>query len=114
MNIYAVKDRLIDYYLTPFAARGDKEVMAAIAAGMHHAGTPDAIAQAPQHFEIWKLGEVDEEGHITPKREFLQSCNSLIRPSIRAGDAPTAAKSSTAAPNSHPAPDSPQSAGGTD
>lgn len=83
MNIYALKDRLIDYYLTPFAARGDKDVLAAIAAAINNGENRDAIAQAPHHFEVWKLATIDDDGHIKEARELLADCASLIRTDLR-------------------------------
>jgi len=80
MNIYAVRDRLLDYYLHPFAAHTDKEVLGAIATAINREGNLDAIAQAPHHFEIWKIGEVDDDGHLTARKELLATCENLIRP----------------------------------
>lgn len=91
MKIYAIKDRLIDYFLTPFAAPGDKEVMASVAATINRPGNNDAIAQAPHHFEVWSLGHVTEDGHLVPEREFLGDCSSLVRRGVReGGGTPTA------------------------
>lgn len=83
MNIYAIKDRLIDYFLMPFAAPSDKEVFAAISASINRIDNTDAIAQAPHHFEIWKLGTVTETGDILPAKEFLTGADSLIRAGLR-------------------------------
>lgn len=83
MNIYALRDRLIDYYLTPFAAPTDKDVLAAIAAAINNGENRDAIAQAPHHFEIWKLATIDDDGHIKEARELLADCASLIRTDLR-------------------------------
>lgn len=87
MRIYAIRDRLIDYFMAPFAAPGDKEVLAAMAHRINLVGeTNDAIAQAPHHFEIWKLGEVNEDGHITAAQDFIADCSSLIRRGIRSAE----------------------------
>lgn len=83
MNIYAIKDILIDYYLQPFAGENDKEVMAAVAAVVNNQGNMDAIAQSPHHFEIWRIGKVDEEGHLTPDRELVAPVHSLVRGRVR-------------------------------
>jgi len=82
MNIYAVRDRLIDYYLHPFAAHTDKEVMGALATAINREGNMDAIAQAPHHFEIWKIGIIIENGNIQPCKELLGTADSLVRPSV--------------------------------
>lgn len=93
MKIYAIKDRLIDYFMAPFAAPGDKEVLAALATRVNQqldGQTNDAIIQAPHHFEIWRLGEVNEGGHLSANREFIADCSSLIRGGIRRAEARTA------------------------
>ena len=82
MKIYAIRDRLIDYYLQPFAGPDEKNVLAAISQQVNGKGD-SAIEAAPQHFEIWELGTVDETGHITPTRRLIADCASLIRPDIR-------------------------------
>lgn len=82
MKIYAVKDRLIDYFLQPFAGPDDKNVLAAVSQQIN-SGDTHAISQAPQHFEVWRLGEVDQEGNLIARKEFIADCASLVRPGIR-------------------------------
>jgi len=84
MKIYALRDRLLDYYMTPFAAPNHNEVLSSIAATINTGETTNAIAQAPHHFEIWHIGTVTE-GHITPTHELVADCASLIRGDIRGG-----------------------------
>lgn len=79
MKLYAIKDRMLNYYMTPFASQDDNAVLASISETVNLDGQ-HAIQQAPQHFEIWQIGEVDEDGHITPRKEFLTTCDTLIRP----------------------------------
>lgn len=90
MKLYAIKDRLLDYFMTPFAAPSDKEVLGSIATTVNNyeAINTNGIAQAPHHFEIWVLAEIDEEGHVNPKREFLHDCSSLLRGSVRKAGGP--------------------------
>lgn len=84
MKIYAVRDRLVDYYMQPFVGQTDKQVLAALAATINNKEQTSAIQAAPHHFEIWTLGEVDEEtGRITPKLELLADAASLIRSGVR-------------------------------
>lgn len=85
MKIYAIKDRLLNYYMAPFAAPDDKQVLAAISATVNnYAGLEtNAINQAPHHFEVWKIGEVDDEGNICPSKDYLADCASLVRPGLR-------------------------------
>jgi len=82
MNIYAIRDRLIDYYLQPFAGPDEKNVLAAIAAQVN-GDIDSAINTAPHHFEVWELGKVDQEGHITPTRKLICDCASLVRTGLR-------------------------------
>lgn len=82
MKIYAIRDRLVDYFMTPFAAPETKPVMAALATTIN-SGDHSDIATNPHHFELWQLGQVQEDGHITPSREFICDLSSLIRPGVR-------------------------------
>jgi len=79
MRIYTIRDRLIDYYNAPFVAPNDKEAMAGVAMGINHPESTNAIAQAPHHFELYRLGDVTEEGTIVPNKEFLLDCAALVR-----------------------------------
>ncbi len=102
MKIYAIRDRLIGYYMAPFAGPDTHaDVLAAVAQQVNGV-TEDAICQAPHHFEIWTLGEVHEDGHINPKKEFIADCSSLIRTGLRRGiaraDGPTSRESPTLGP----------------
>lgn len=79
MKVFAIKDRLIDYFMQPFVAHDEKGVMAAIANVINTEPYKDAISQAPHHFEIWRLGEIDEDGHLHTSKELIAGCESLIR-----------------------------------
>lgn len=83
MKIYCTKDILLNVYQQPFAAPADGDVLSAIAQAVNNQENMSAIAQAPHHFQIWKLGEVTEDGHLIPNRELLAEASSLIRPNIR-------------------------------
>jgi len=83
VKIYAIRDRLLDYYMQPFAGPDDKAVLASIAKIVNTQGEQSDIAQAPHHFEVWELGEIDQEGHINPTRKLIADCAALIRPSFR-------------------------------
>lgn len=79
MKLYAIRDRLLDYYQQPFAAHADTDVLAALSRTISNGGD-DVIAQAPQHFEIWRLGHVTETGHLDDSdRELLADLSALIR-----------------------------------
>ncbi|WNK13087.1 MAG: nonstructural protein [Microvirus sp.] len=86
MNIYAIRDRQIDYFLTPFAAMSDQGVMAAVSTTVNNQASTDAITQAPHHFEIWKLGTVDEQGSIKEEKSLVINCARLIRSRVREDD----------------------------
>lgn len=86
MKIYAVRDRLIDYFLKPFIADSDKQVLASAAAAINLEDNRDPIAQTPSHFEIWRLGEIDENtGNVKATPELLADASSLLRPGLREG-----------------------------
>jgi len=87
-HIYAIRDRLIDYFQTPFVAAGDKQVMASLATLINDKEATHAVAQAPHHFEIWKIGTITEDGYLTPTRQLLADCASFVRRDVRNGAAP--------------------------
>lgn len=84
-QLYAVRDRLIDYFMKPFAAPNDKEVLASLAVAINQGEGNSALEQTPHHFEIWRLGSVTETGDLRPGKELLATCDSLVRGSIRRG-----------------------------
>ena len=88
--------------MQPFAAPSDKEVLAAVSRTINSGETSD-IAQAPHHFEIWQLAEVQEDGHIEPKRELIADCASLVRRDLRNGRH-TANPEATGDPEAHRGP----------
>jgi len=81
-NLYALRDRLLNYYMQPFAAPTDQDAQAAISFNINAKEIRDAVSQAPHHFEVWRLAKI-EEGDIYPSKEFLCDCSSLVRNSIR-------------------------------
>ena len=85
MKIYAIKDRLIDYFMQPFVGPDDKSVLASVARLVNQGEVTSDIAQAPHQFEVWTLGIVQEDGTLTPERQYLADCASLIRGNIRKG-----------------------------
>lgn len=101
MNIYAIRDRLLDYYMQPFAGPEDKAVLAAIARTINSTENMSDVAQAPHHFEVWKLGHVTVDGHIVPERELIADCAGLIRPDIRKSGKPQGNPAESDAGGSH-------------
>lgn len=91
MNIYAIKDVLLEYFMTPFAGHGDKDVMNSLAAMLNNPEVKnDQVKDAPHHFQLWRLAKVWEDtGEVEPARELLCDCNNLIRPR-RPATGPTA------------------------
>jgi len=97
MKIYAIRDRMLDFYLTPFVAEDEpKVVMHSLAELINNKESKHAVAQAPHHFELWTLGEINQEtGGITRTPELVADCASLVRRDVRqehhAGSATVAA-----------------------
>lgn len=87
-GIYAVRDRLLDYFQQPFIATDTKAVQAALAELINNNESAHAIAQAPQHFELFKIGSVTEEGHVLGHHQLVCECSALIRSGVRNGTAP--------------------------
>lgn len=92
MKIYAIRDRLIDYWQQPFAGPDDKAVMQALARSVNNGDTTNDIAQAPHHFELHQLGEVSEDGHLIPERRFICDCAQLVRGRVRDQPGPGSAE----------------------
>lgn len=91
MRLYAIRDRLIDYFMQPFVADSNPKVLAALAETINDTGNRHAISQTPHHFEVWCLAEINEEtGNVTGKPEFLAECSSLVRGNIRETGNPAA------------------------
>lgn len=83
LYIYAIRDRLLNYFQQPFIGAHDKQIQAALADVINNQETAHAIAQAPHHFEVWKLGRVSEDGGIFEDRALICTADSLIRRDIR-------------------------------
>lgn len=84
MKLYAIRDRLIDYYMQPFVGQSEKQVIASLANIINEEGNTSAIAQKPEHFELWRLAEIDETtGQVQGDREFICDAGSLVRSGIR-------------------------------
>jgi len=83
MKIYAIRDRLIDYFMQPFVGPDDKNVLASVARLVNNGEVTSDIAQAPHQFEVWALGNITEDGHLVAERNYLADCSSLVRGSIR-------------------------------
>lgn len=84
MRLYALRDRLIDYFMRPFTAETDAQVLASVASTVNNQEGTDAIHTNPHQFEIWRLAEIDEKtGHIKPAHEYLADAASLVRGGIR-------------------------------
>lgn len=85
LKLYAIRDRLIGYFMQPFPGPSDHQVKAAVAANVNEGGS-HAIHQAPHQFELWRLAGIDEEtGKVTADPEYLCDLSSLVRGSVRRG-----------------------------
>lgn len=88
MKIFAIRDRMLDYYQRPIFAERKADVVSAIAMAINQ-GEKNDFCQTPEHFEVWELGELDiETGKIESKQTIITNCASLIRSSIRGGQQP--------------------------
>jgi len=70
---------MIDYFMVPFAAPSENEAMASISHEVNREDISAAIQNAPHHFELYSLGEIDDNGIINPKKELICDCSSLVR-----------------------------------
>lgn len=77
MKIFAIRDRMLDYFQVPVVVNREQDLVAAVAKQVN--GGANEVAQAPDHFEIWEIAEVDDQGHIQPTRVFKCNCASLVR-----------------------------------
>lgn len=84
MKIYGIRDRLLDYYVQLFLADNDKVTLSTTAEAVN-GERGHAIEKAPHHFEIWRLGNIDEKGDVTPDKEYICDCSSLVREPSRPG-----------------------------
>lgn len=87
---------MIGYYLMPFVAPDDNQVLASISLDVSRQDNQYAIAYAPHQFQVWQLGEINDEGTITPRKELICDCSSLVRarretPKPSAGEAESTA-----------------------
>lgn len=75
---------MIDYFVLPaFFADNTSQAMAMIAAAVN-GDSKDALAQTPHHFELWQLGEIQEQtGNLTEHKEFVAECAGFIRNRVR-------------------------------
>lgn len=100
MKIYALRDRLLDYFKTPFCAENDNDVKAGISSVVSFGQSQDDVSQAPHHFELWQLGEVLQGGEIVPKLDFIADVSSLVRRGIRQNGRATPGNSGPDGPES--------------
>lgn len=97
MKLYAIRDKMIDYFQPPFVANGDNDVLASVAIVVNTQEKTNAINQAPHHYEIYQLAEINSEtGEVTACKIFIADASSLVRGGIRntahgnaEGDQPT-------------------------
>lgn len=70
---------MIGYFMQPFIALSDEQVQASISADISRPENKTAIASAPDQFQVWRLGEIDDEGDVTTGKVLICNCVSLIR-----------------------------------
>ena len=77
MKLFAIRDRMLDYFQAPVAVTREQDFFQAVSRNVN--GEGNELAQAPDHYEIWQVAEIDDQGHITAKREFIGNCSRYIR-----------------------------------
>lgn len=98
MKLYSIRDKLLGYFIAPFASHSDNDVLASCARAINQEDNRDPIAQTPSHFELWQLAEINEEtGKVTGDPVFLTNCSDLVRSRVRKADGPGAAETAAAA-----------------
>lgn len=89
---------MLNYFRQPFLAPNDNEVQAAISVQMIKGEQLD-WQNAPNHFELYSLGGVDqEEGTIEVDKQLICTLDSLIRPDLRTNPGRGSGEGSPAAP----------------
>jgi len=85
LKLYAIRDRMLDYYQRPIALDNPQDLLATLARRLNNPEAPqsDEISQAPDHFEVWQIATVDDQGHIGAERQFITNCSNLIRGGVR-------------------------------
>lgn len=83
MNLYGVKDLLLNIMAPPFVAPSDNQAITALANIVNRGRETDPYAQAPHHFQLWQLATIDEEGNVSPTKIILTDLSSLVRADIR-------------------------------
>lgn len=95
MNLYAIYDRMIDYFMPPFIGPSDNQVKASLAEAVNNQETKSALTTNPHHFEIWRLAEIEETGEVKPSKEYLADAASLVRERVRSTGKPGADQDQT-------------------
>jgi len=81
--LYAIRDRMLDYYQRPVFSDRKSDFVAAVANAINTGGTND-FCQTPEHFEIWELGSFNvETGQLEGKQTIITNCASLVRNGVR-------------------------------
>lgn len=79
MKLYAIRDRLLEYFQRPFIGDTDATVLAAVATAINTEANVD-FAKTPTHFEVWTLATINEEtGTVTGAPKFIANCSDLRR-----------------------------------
>lgn len=82
-SVYAIRDRLLNYFMQPFIAHNDASALASIGETVNEPGGSHAIQKSPHHFEVWRISEITDDYEALPKKAFLADASSLIREHFR-------------------------------
>lgn len=82
MKVYGVRDVCICSFLMPMFFVNNAAATRALGDAVNKAGEDNQFYQHPEHFQLYYLGEFDEESGVLaplPAPEFVVDCQSLVR-----------------------------------
>ena len=80
-QIFMVRDDVSDSYLKPFIVPSEAVLVRSFAMHIADAAAEDPLAQYPEHYSVWHVGEVDfvsGELSVVPRR-FVGNVETLVR-----------------------------------
>ena len=80
-QIFMVRDDVSDSYLKPFIVPSEAVLVRSFAMHIADAAAEDPLAQYPEHYSVWHVGEVDfvsGELSVVPRR-FVGNVETLVQ-----------------------------------
>lgn len=62
-----------------FFASDEKQMLSGLSAEISRHDNKNPIALVPDQFQVWRLGEIDDEGNVTAEKQLVCTCNTLVR-----------------------------------